>query len=128
MRISELSKRSGFSKDTIRFYEKTGLIGLPDDNRNKYEYKNYPETVLKRLLAIRKIKAYGFTLQETQGLLFLYETGILEPERGIRYVQKKIGRIDEQIREMTAIRNRLQEVVDKSCTGNCPLDKVLGQL
>jgi MerR family copper efflux transcriptional regulator len=128
MRISELSKKSGFSKDTIRFYEKMGLICLPDDNRNKYEYKDYSETILKRLLAIRQIKDYGFTLQETQALLFLYETGILEPDRGVRYVQKKITRIDDQIREMTAIRNRLQEVVDKSYTDSCPLDNVLRQL
>jgi MerR family copper efflux transcriptional regulator len=125
MRISELSKRSGFTKDTIRFYEKMGLITLQDDNRNKYEYKDYPETVLKRLLTIRQIKDYGFTLQETQNLIFLYETGILEPERGIRYVQKKISRIDRQIFEMTAMRDKLQEIVDKSCTDNCPLGKVL---
>ena len=125
MRISELSKRSGFTKDTIRFYEKMGLITLQDDNRNKYEYKDYPETILKRLLTIRRIKDYGFTLQETQNLIFLYETGILEPERGIRYVQKKISRIDRQIFEMTAMRDKLQEIVDKSCTDNCPLGKVL---
>ena len=128
MRISELSKRSGFSKDTIRFYEKMGLICLSDDNRNKYEYKDYSETILKRLLTIRQIKDYGFTLQETQGLLFLYETGILEPQRGLRYVQKKIARIDQQILEMTAMRNRLQEIVEKACTGTCPLDSVLREL
>jgi MerR family transcriptional regulator, copper efflux regulator len=125
MRISELSKRSGFTKDTIRFYEKQGLICLPDDNRNKYEYKDYPEAVLKRLLTIRQIKEYGFTLQETQGLLFLHETGILEPERGVRYVKKKIDRINRQIYEMTAMRDKLQEIVDKSCTDSCPLGKVL---
>ena len=128
MRISELSKRSGFSKDTIRFYEKTGLIRLPDDNRNKYEYKDYPETILKRLLTIRQIKDYGFTLQETQNLFFLYETGILQPERGIRYVQKKISRIDQQIREMMTIRMRLQEIVDASCSETCPIGKALEQL
>jgi DNA-binding transcriptional MerR regulator len=128
MRISELSKRSGFSKDTIRFYEKMGLIRLPDDNRNKYEYKDYPEAILKRLLTIRQIKNYGFTLQETQSLFFLYETGILQPERGIRYVQKKISRIDQQIREMVTIRTKLQEIVDASCSESCPIGKVLEQL
>jgi len=127
MRISELSKRSGFTKDTIRYYEKMGLIRLHDD-RNRYEFKDYPETILRRLLTIRQIKDFGFTLQETQGLLFLHEQGVLEPERGIRYVQKKIARIDQQIYEMTTIRNRLQEIVDKSCSGNCPLDKVLQNL
>lgn len=125
MRISELSKLSGFSKDTIRFYEKIGLIALPDAGRNKYEYKDYPEAILKRLHTIRKIKDYGFTLHETQGLLFLHETGVLEPARGLRYLQKKIARVDDQIREMTAIRDRLQEIFDGSCSGNCPLGKVL---
>ena len=128
MRISELSKRSGFSKDTIRYYEKMGLIRLQDDHRDKFQFKDYPETILRRLLTIRQIKDYGFTLQETQGLLFLYEEGVLEPERGVRYVQKKIARIDQQIREMIAIRTRLQDVVDKTYTGNCPLDKVLKNL
>jgi DNA-binding transcriptional MerR regulator len=128
MRISELSKKSGFSKDTIRFYEKMGLIRLQDENRNKYEYKDYPETILKRLLTIRQIKGYGFTLQETQSLLFLYETGILEPQRGVRYVQKKISRIDDQIREMMTIRTRLQQIVDGSCSGDCPIDKLLQEM
>jgi len=104
------------------------LLAIEHQHRNKFEYKDYPETILRRLLTIRRIKDYGFTLQETLGLLFLYETGILEPERGIRYVQKKIARIDQQIREMTDIRNKLQEVVERSCSGNCPLDKVLQQL
>jgi DNA-binding transcriptional MerR regulator len=125
MRIGELSKRSGFSRDTIRFYEKKGLIRLPPAGRNRYEFKNYPDSVLKRLLAIRQIKDYGFTLEETLGLLILFEEGVLEPQRGLRFVQRKIDRIDQKIRELMAVKGRLQMVIDGSRTGNCPLDKVL---
>jgi DNA-binding transcriptional MerR regulator len=128
MRIGELSKRSGFTKDTIRFYEKLGLISLKKAGRNKYQFKDYPETILRRLLAIRTIKDYGFTLQETLGILILSEEGVLQPERGIRYVQKKIARIEQQIAEMTTIKTRLQQIVDESTTGTCPIRQALYQL
>lgn len=127
MRIGQLSKLSGFSRDTIRFYEKKGLIRLVDD-RDKYQYKDYPESVLRRLLAIREIKEYGFTLQETLAMLILSEEGVLEPERGIRYVRRKIDRIDQKIDELSAIKCRLQEVIDKSYTGDCPIDKALNSI
>jgi DNA-binding transcriptional MerR regulator len=128
MRIGELSKRSGFTKDTIRFYEKLGLIALKKAGRNKYQFKDYPDAILKRLLAIRTIKDYGFTLQETLGILILSEEGVLQPERGIRYVQKKIARIEQQIAEMTTIKTRLQQIVDESTTGTCPIRQALYQL
>ena len=128
MRIGELSKRSGFTKDTIRFYEKLGLIALKKASRNKYQFKDYPETILRRLLAIRTIKDYGFTLQETLGILILQEEGVLQPDRGIRYVQKKIARIEQQIAEVTTIKTRLQQIVDESVTGTCPIRQALYQL
>lgn len=125
MRIGELSRMSGFSRDTIRFYEKKGLIRLPEDGRDRYQFKDYPDTVLSRLLAIRQIKEFGFTLQETFSMLVLFEEGVLEPQRGIRYVQRKIERIDQKIRELSTIKSRLQQIVDGAPSGNCPLDKVL---
>jgi DNA-binding transcriptional MerR regulator len=128
MRIGELSKRSGFTKDTIRFYEKLGLISLKKAGRNKYQFKDYPETILRRLVAIRQIKDYGFTLQETLGILVLQEEGVLQPERGIRYVQKKIARIDQQIINLMTVKARLQSIVDDSSSEHCPIGRILYQL
>ena len=128
MHIGELSKRSGFSRDTIRFYEKIGLIKLEDDSRDKYQFKDYSEGVLSRLLAIRKMKDYGFTLQETRGLFFLFEEGVLEPDRGKRYVERKIRRIDQQINELILMKTKLQEVVDAPSCGDCPIGQVLNSM
>lgn len=125
MQIGELSKKSGFSRDTIRFYEKKGLIMIQDRYRNKHQYKDYSEEVLSRLLTIRKIKDYGFTLQETLNMLVLFEEGVLEPERGKRYVQRKITVLDQKIRELLIIKTKLQEIVDAPCPGNCPIGKIL---
>jgi MerR family copper efflux transcriptional regulator len=128
MRIGELSKRSGFTKDTIRFYEKMGLIALKKAGRNKYEFKDYPETVLQRLRVIRQIKDYGFTLQETLGILILQEEGVLQPERGINYVRRKIARIDQQILKLMTVKSRLQSIVDENCSGHCPIGRILYEL
>ena len=128
MRIGELSKRSGFTKDTIRFYEKLGLISLKKKGRNKYQFKDYPETILRRLVAIRQIKDYGFTLQETLGILILQEEGVLQPERGINYVRRKIARIDQQIINLMTVKARLQSIVDENCSEQCPIGRILYQL
>ena len=125
MLIGELSKKSGFSRDTIRFYEKIGLIKLEDDLRDRYQFKDYPEVVLRRLLAVRKMKEYGFTLQETRGLFLLFEEGVLDPVRGIRYVERKIRHIEQQINELTAVKGKLQEIVDRPADEGCPIDEVL---
>ena len=128
MHIGELSKRSGFSRDTIRFYEKIGLIKLEDDSRDKYQFKDYTEGVLRRLLAIRKMKDYGFTLQETRGLFVLFEEGVLEPARGKRYVERKIRRLDQQINELILVKTKLQEVVDSPSCEDCPIGQVLNSM
>ena len=104
MLIGELSKKTGFSRDTIRYYEKLGLIKEPARNGTDNNYKNYTEPVLKRLLAIRKIKDFGFTLKETHGMLILFEEGVLEHERGNRYVKRKIALIDNKIKELEIIK------------------------
>jgi DNA-binding transcriptional MerR regulator len=128
MLIGELSKRTGFSRDTIRFYEKIGLINLEDDSRDKYQFKDYSERVLRRLLAIRKMKDYGFTLQETRGLFILFEEGVLEPARGKRYVERKIRRIDEQINELSLVKSKLQEIMDAPSCEDCPIGQVLNSM
>jgi len=125
MRIGELSKKSGFSKDTIRFYEKKGLIRLEERNRNRFAFKNYPDSVLRRLLAIRGIKAYGFTLQETLGVITLIEEGALQPERGIRFVHRKIARIDQHVQELLRTKAKLQEIVTENLAGNCVIRNLL---
>ena len=128
MHIGELSKKSGFSRDTIRFYEKIGLIKLEDDFRDRYQFKDYSEGVLRRLLAIRKMKDYGFTLQETRGLFILFEEGVLEPSRGKRYIERKIKRVDQQINELILMKARLQEIMDSPSYEDCPIGQVLNSM
>src|SRR3989338_1716476 len=69
MLIGELSKRTGLTKDTIRFYEKQGLIPEARKIHTFNNYKEYTEETLNRLLTIKKVKSFGFTLNESAELL-----------------------------------------------------------
>ena len=62
MLIGELSKQSGLSRDTIRFYEKQRLIEVGLKERRFNIYKEYSQDTLQRLLHIKRIKGFGFTL------------------------------------------------------------------
>ncbi len=69
MRIGELSRKSGFTRDTIRFYERRGL--LPEASRPALSnrYKSYSESDLLRLRLVRYAQGLGFTLAEMQPML-----------------------------------------------------------
>ncbi len=62
MQIAELEKRSGLSRETLRYYEKQGLISPP--LRNTSGYREYDEHTLFELYFVRKAKWLGFSLDE----------------------------------------------------------------
>lgn len=127
MQIGELSKKSGFTRDTIRFYEKNGLIELDKGSRFENNYKDYSDKVLKRLEVIRRIKDFGFTLVEIKVMMELYEMGDLQQERGRKYIEKKIVRVDKKIEELTNIKKTLTELVSAPIE-NCTIQNILKEL
>ncbi len=69
MLIGKLASLSGFSRDTIRYYEKLGLLKLGNEDRGENNYKNYPPHALERLDHIDQLKSLSFTLTEIKDLL-----------------------------------------------------------
>lgn len=65
--IGSLSKQTGCNIETIRYYEREGL--LPEPPRSEGGHRQYDDTHLKRLTFIRRSRELGFTLQEVRGLL-----------------------------------------------------------
>lgn len=107
MLIGHLSKLSGFSKDTIRFYEKIGLISVPRQRKVNTSYKDYPKETLDRLRVIKKYKALGFTLEEIRELLVLQSIKVLDIAKLIGLMEIKITGLDEQIEKLHAARMQL---------------------
>jgi DNA-binding transcriptional MerR regulator len=107
MRIGQLSKLSGFSKDTIRYYEKIGLIALPKRSVLSNGYKDYPDEILQKLKAIRKYKDLGFTLEEIRELLVLQSIKVLDVSKVLQLVDIKLTGIDEQMEKLHAYKMKL---------------------
>lgn len=107
MLIGQLSKRTGFSKDTIRYYEKIGLIVLPKKSRTDNSYKDYPESIADTLNAIRKYKALGFTLEEIRELLVLQSIQVLDITKLLQIVERKITGISSEIDKLHEFKLRL---------------------
>ncbi|WP_319422603.1 MerR family transcriptional regulator [Pleurocapsa sp. FMAR1] len=106
MLISELSQKTGFSKDTIRFYEKTGLLNS-NNKRAENNYRNYDDEVVSRLEFIKHGKALGFTLREIKQSMD--EWDILSNEDKARLIRKKIEEMDEKIAQLQEYKCHLVE-------------------
>lgn len=127
--IGRIAQSAGVAIDTIRFYEREGL--LPEPKRRPSGYREYDQTAVSRLRFIRRAKDLGFTLEEIRELLALSA----DRHGGVEGVRERavarLQAIDERIAELQRIRNGLSELVD-ACPGHgapedCPILKALAE-
>lgn len=117
MLIGELAKRSGFSRDTIRYYEKLVLVSVATDKRADNGYKNYPLAVLERLHHIQLLKECGFTLLEIRQIL-TRDPGSHPCADLPDQLAEKIMSIDEKIAILLEHKQALLQI-QQSCNGAC---------
>ena len=125
MLIGELAKKTGFSRDTIRYYEKRGLISLGRRERRDNNYKEYSEDILKRLLAIKRIKALGFTLNETEEFLHLMSLNEASCNQVAKKINWKVHLVKLKIKELEDLKSflfrQLEKCPSERSEENCPL-------
>ncbi|MCH7959472.1 MAG: MerR family transcriptional regulator [Candidatus Hydrogenedentes bacterium] len=114
MLIGDLARESGTSRDTIRYYEKRGLLKTP--HRRDNNYKEYADEDLRTLGFIGTMKDSGFTLREITDMLGMIATdgpvcGVTGPA-----VTEKLAQLDQRIVDLRKIRARLKETFS-TCTG-----------
>jgi MerR family copper efflux transcriptional regulator len=124
--IGELAKRAGVGIDTVRYYERSGL--LAPHARLPSGYRRYRELEVARLRFIRRAQALGFTLTQIKELLKL--SAQRDVTRIKRSAQAKLADIDRRISELQRVRDGLAELV-ANCPGHgrasdCPILRALG--
>ncbi|MDR6936246.1 MULTISPECIES: heavy metal-responsive transcriptional regulator [unclassified Luteibacter] len=125
--IGRIARSAGVAIDTIRFYEREGL--LPEPRRRPSGYREYDASAVARLRFIRKAKDLGFTLDEIRELLAL-STDRQGGVEGVRErASTRLRAIDDRIAELQRVRAGLAELVD-ACPGHgapedCPILKAL---
>src|SRR6478736_4865759 len=125
MLIGELSKRTGFSHDTIRFYEKKGLIEVNRKERRDNNYKEYPEAVYEKLVLIKTVKELGFTLNEIDEFIIAWSTEDASCSNLTHHLNDKIDRVDEQLKLLQKIRSKLTSSLEKCLSNNCEFEKMV---
>lgn len=117
MTIGQLAKRAEVGVETVRFYERQGLLEEP--TRRASGYRQYDESVVNRLRFIRSAKELGFTLNEIKDLLSIR----LDPATTCADVKQraenKIENIEQKIRTLQRMKRALVKVT-KSCSGKGP--------
>lgn len=109
MLIGEFAKASGLTRDTIRFYERIGLIAATETRRGSNRYKHYDSALLERMELVGKAKLLGFTLPEIGKLIRDWEGNRLSLNQKRAIIADKIRTIDERQNELRKVRLYLQE-------------------
>lgn len=125
--IGTVSRRAGVGIDTIRYYERRGLLAEPE--RRPSGYRLYDERVIQRLRFVRHAKELGFTLDEIGELLSLR----LDPGRDCSEVKKtavtRLADIEGKIKSLQRMRRALRKVSEacsgKGSTSECPILEAL---
>jgi DNA-binding transcriptional MerR regulator len=110
MRVGELAASAGVSPDTVRHYERTGL--LPPAARSANGYREFPEEALERLRVVRAALAVGFTIEELARVLRERQRGGA-PCREVRELAAgKLAEIVRQQRELRELRRSLTALIE----------------
>ena len=118
MTIGKLAKASGVGVETIRFYERKGLLHEP--MRTASGYRSYSQESIKRLKFIRRAKELGFSLAEIQELLCLRGSPTSSKADIKSIAHDKILDIKTKISDLTRIAKALEELTNE-CDGSGPL-------
>ena len=120
MTIGKLAAEAGVGVETVRFYQRRGLLALPD--RAGSGFREYSEDDRRRLAFIRRARQLGFTLGEISDLLDPgdgYGSGTGQRTGDIvRAAEAKLAAIGEQIRELAQLQCRLRRLVQVCERGN----------
>ena len=127
--IGRLARESGVNVETIRFYERKGLIDQPE--KPTTGYRRYPMEAGVRVRFIRNAKELGFSLKEIGELLALAGTSKVN-RRGMRgKAEAKIKEIDAKVEGLLSLRKELSELVEVCRSGKkecrCPIVEVFEQ-
>ena len=111
MLIGQIAAKAGVNIQTLRYYERRGL--LPGVRRSASGYRKYEDGTVPLVRFIKKAQELGFSLREIGELIELRETRARSQLKVRRFAEQKIGEIDRRISELTAIRNDLVGLVEK---------------
>ncbi len=118
LRTAEVAEQAGVNIETLRFYERKGI--LPEPPRRPSGYREYPPETVERVRFIKRAQELGFSLREVQDLLDLRQMERVKAGRVRKVAEAKLEEIEHKIRDLEAMRLSLSELLC-ACDGQKPI-------
>ncbi|GDY34000.1 MerR family transcriptional regulator [Gandjariella thermophila] len=116
--VAQVAARSGLRPDTLRYYERIGL--LPAPRRTSGDHRRYDENVVDRLLFIRGAQRLGLRLEEIRDLLAVRDTGVCACEPAETLLRRHLDEIDAEMRRLATLRTQLTTMLASMPGPDCP--------
>lgn len=127
LRIGDVATRAGVNVETLRYYERRGILRSP--KRSAAGYREYPPDTVRLIRFIKRAQELGFTLDEIEDLIALRQTPGTRRNKVRELAASKLQAIDEKIARLSAMRDALSPMVEEcSCsaeTVTCPILEAL---
>lgn len=109
--VSKLADRVGTSGDTVRYYERIGL--LPEPERSAAGYRLYGEDAVEHLLFIKRAQRFGLRLEAIGELMEVREGGMCPCGHTRRLLEDRVAELDEQMASLARLRNDIYRMIDE---------------
>ena len=120
LRAGQVASRAGVHRETLRYYERRGLIPAPP--RRSSGYRAYPSDTVERVRLIKWAQGLGFTLRQIAELARIPREHLRGRAAQVRVrAGAKIQEIDAKIGQLRAMKGELRAMTRCRCDGNCPI-------
>ncbi len=119
LKIGEVAARAGVSVDTVRYYERVGI--LPTAARRESGYRIFDETTVERIKLVRQLQDLSLTLEEVDAMLVAVTDDAATCARESARIVAALRRSEERIASLVAVRDRLREALRRCGRGECDL-------
>ena len=120
MLINELSKKSGVSIHTIRFYEKSGLIeGKRDDKITSNNYYHYDDMTVEKLEFISDAKSVGFTIKEIGQIIDAWYNRKYTKKQKLGILEDKLTALEQKMKEIKEMKKQILQFKDDVVNDRC---------
>jgi len=118
--VGQIAARAGVHRETLRYYERRGLI--PSPPRRLSGYRAYPADTVERVRLIKWAQGLGFTLREIAELARIPRDHVRGRGTQVRArARAKLEEIDVKLDQLRAMRRELLAIIRCRCDGNCPI-------
>jgi DNA-binding transcriptional MerR regulator len=118
--VSDVARQCGVSPHTVRYYDRVGL--LPTPHRSPSGYRLYPPELVERLRFIRGAKHLGLRLADIARLVDVMDRGHCPCGHTEALLRRRLAAIDDEIAELTRLRDELERLLDAHPATACPDD------